>query len=204
MGRSRKGGAWEREMCRELSYWLSCGRRDDWLWRSSQSGGRATTRRKKGKRTSGHCGDIAATCRRGERLTRVFAIELKRGYAKTTAADIFDRAGGAAQQQFEAFIQQAIEAHENAGTYSWLLFHKRDQRNAVVWMELSTEKALKRHGAFDSRPFMRAQFDTVLRFKGGDNVRCRRKRIVGIDLGSWLELVPPESIVSLWKEWKGK
>ena len=46
MGKSQKGGAWEREFSKYLSLWITEGERDDVFWRSSQSGGRATQRAK--------------------------------------------------------------------------------------------------------------------------------------------------------------
>jgi hypothetical protein len=197
-----KGSAWERHMCGVLSKWFSCQKADDWLWRSSMSGGRATIRRRRGKKTMGHCGDVAGTCRQGERLTKVFAIELKRGYPRGHVANMLDRPNGCAQQLFEQFIQQAVEAAENAGSYSWLLFQQRDRREAIVWMERYVEQDLKRHGAFRFRPFARVYVDTMFSFQGGDNDGARRMRIVGMGLSDFLELVPPAAVKAIGKEWK--
>lgn len=77
-----KGGDYEREICKRLSLWLTNGRDDDQLWRSSQSGGRATSRAKRGKGTKGHAGDTVATGKYGARLLKLVTLEIKRGYSK--------------------------------------------------------------------------------------------------------------------------
>lgn len=71
-----KGGAWEREVSKKLSLWLSEGKQDDLLWRSAMSGGRATVAHKKGKKDS-QVGDIAGTSELGVKFTDIFAIECK-------------------------------------------------------------------------------------------------------------------------------
>lgn len=55
-----KGSAFEREVCRRLSLWLSQGQRDDLLWRSAMSGGRATVQFKTGKVNLTQSGDVSA------------------------------------------------------------------------------------------------------------------------------------------------
>lgn len=55
-----KGSSFERVVCRRLSLWLSNGERDDLLWRSSMSGGRATVQFKSGKVNLTQSGDVSA------------------------------------------------------------------------------------------------------------------------------------------------
>lgn len=55
-----KGSAFEREVCRRLSLWLSQGERDDLLWRSAMSGGRATVQFRRGKVNVTQSGDVSA------------------------------------------------------------------------------------------------------------------------------------------------
>jgi hypothetical protein len=59
-GGKAKGGAFEREVCKRLSLWLSQGRRSDLLWRSSMSGGRATVQMNAGKINLAQSGDVSA------------------------------------------------------------------------------------------------------------------------------------------------
>lgn len=56
-----KGSSFEREVCRRLSRWISDGKRDDLLWRSASSGGRATFQlRTKGTLATAQAGDVTA------------------------------------------------------------------------------------------------------------------------------------------------
>lgn len=83
MGNSKgKGSAFEREIANKLSLWWTEGERDDIFWRSDNSGGRATMRRKAGKLTEGQAGDITYRDPIGKPLIDVFNIEAKTGYAQ--------------------------------------------------------------------------------------------------------------------------
>lgn len=79
---SKKGPQFERDMARAFSLWWTGGARDDIFWRTSQSGGRATTRQKKALRTADSYGDLMAMHEVGKPLTNKVVIELKRGYSK--------------------------------------------------------------------------------------------------------------------------
>lgn len=76
-----KGGTFENEVCRELSLWISEGKRDDLFMRSQSSGGRFTQRRKSGKDTAYQGGDITFSDPLGEPLIKNWNIEAKTGYA---------------------------------------------------------------------------------------------------------------------------
>lgn len=123
-----KGQQAERDISRELSLWWSNGVADDWFWRSSQSGGRATQRAKSGKSTINAAGDIAAQCVEAQKLLDVITIEIKRGYNKISIADIWEKESGG----FHEFIAQAEKAASLAGTTHYMVIHKRDRRNMVV------------------------------------------------------------------------
>ena len=71
-----KGSAFEREICKALSLWVTHGEKDDCFWRSAISGGRATVARKKGKVVR-QDGDITAVSPEGHSLTDRFFIECK-------------------------------------------------------------------------------------------------------------------------------
>lgn len=135
-----KGGAYERELCVTLSLWVSKGKRDDLFWRSSQSGGRATTRAKRGKYTTGHCGDICATDSAGEWLTKLVTIEAKRGEnLKAFMADLLDRDEWPGNPKLRkrtmlGMLEQARAAAKRARTPYWMLIHRRDKREALVYM----------------------------------------------------------------------
>lgn len=132
----KKGGSFEREICRRLSLWWTDDKRDDVFWRTHGSGARATVRHRAGKRTAGAYGDIMATDPIGEPLIDLLTIELKRGYNSHTIQDLLDKSDTASVQKVESWISQVEEAHTAAGSFSWLIITKRDQRKHMVMMPL--------------------------------------------------------------------
>lgn len=131
---NRKGSSFERRICGELSLWWTDGKRDDVFWRASQSGGRAKQRGRRGRDTHGQHGDIQAVDPIGEVLIDLFTVELKRGYLATTPYDVLDRTPGAALQQWERWVGQVYESHQQAGSYSWWLITQRDRRQPILFM----------------------------------------------------------------------
>ena len=76
-GGKAKGAAFEREVCRKLSMWLSGGVNEDVLWRSAMSGGRSTVAAKKGKRLAAQAGDISCIHPCGHNFISKFYVECK-------------------------------------------------------------------------------------------------------------------------------
>jgi hypothetical protein len=68
-----KGSAFEREVCKDLSLWLSGGKRKDLFWRSAMSGGRATIHGVKVRQA----GDITAVALEAQAFTQKYVIECK-------------------------------------------------------------------------------------------------------------------------------
>jgi len=81
MSKSKKGGQFERELCKALSLWWSYNKRDDIFWRTAGSGARATVRRKQGKQTADAAADMMACHETGKPLTKTCLFEMKRGYS---------------------------------------------------------------------------------------------------------------------------
>ena len=144
--KSSKGSAFEREICKKLSMWWTDGKRDDVFWRSSNSGGRATMRAKSGKRTHGHCGDIAAVDPIGAPLTSLVTLELKRGYTGTSFADVIDKPAHAKQNMFEAFVEQAETASVLSGSQFWALITRRNKKIALIFIPKEFLKYLEDRG----------------------------------------------------------
>lgn len=196
-----KGGEFEREICYELSKWWS-GKddEDDIFWRSSQSGGRATTRGRKGKRTSGHCGDIAATHPSGNLFIEVLTVEMKRGYNSATLADLMDKPPHpTAQQIYEKWYQQATEAMARAKSYSWMIIHRRDKRKHTVTMPWGLVEELRSVGSFKSpMPFLAVS--AAMRLKNEDGT-CREilAKLACVTWKYWLASVTPAHIKQIWK-----
>ncbi len=124
-----KGSSFEREMAKKLSLWWSDNARDDLLWRSSMSGGRATVRAKSGKTTANSCGDLTALDKEGQSLLDITAFELKRGYNSYSIQDLLDKVNG--KGGFWDFIEQASRDASLAGSLYWTVIHKRDRREPI-------------------------------------------------------------------------
>ncbi len=126
-----KGSAFEREICQKLSIWWSSKNDDDLFWRSAGSGSRATMRGRKGKQTKGQGGDIVATDGRGAAFLRFFSVELKRGYNHVCPFDFIDKPSK--KSEFAEWVKQATQSARDAHVPNWLLIHKRDRHEAVVY-----------------------------------------------------------------------
>ena len=73
----RKGSAFERQICKSLSLWVTNGKRSDCFWRSAMSGGRATVAFKNTNEILRVAGDICATAPEGFELCERYYFELK-------------------------------------------------------------------------------------------------------------------------------
>jgi hypothetical protein len=76
-GGKQKGASFERAVCKQLSLWISQGKRQDLYWRSAMSGGRATVGRKTGTDLNHQAGDICAVHPEGHVLTNSLYFECK-------------------------------------------------------------------------------------------------------------------------------
>lgn len=77
-----KGQEFERTLCKKLSLWWSNGKADDWFWRTSGSGSRATMRRKNNKIKEEDFGDIKSDHPETKAFCDLFVFEAKTGYCK--------------------------------------------------------------------------------------------------------------------------
>ena len=185
-----KGSQFEREICKLLSMWWTDGERDDIFWRTSQSGGRATSRR--GRSTKYQHGDVTFTDPIGAPLIELFTIELKRGYSKANVHGVLDRQELAKQETFEAHVEQARKAQRAANTPYWMLIQRRNQRHAVVWVP--SAGFTKFHELFGNRNRLQARF--FLRCESGLEERTLTS-MVGVSLADWVACVTPHHIKEL-------
>lgn len=132
--KSLKGGAFERELCVEFSQWWTGGKRTDVFWRTAGSGARATTRAKKGKATFGSHGDIMAMDPLGIPFVKMFTVELKRGYSKHSFHDIIDHRSTRAEPKLRGWIKKASNGVGKAGSLWWMVVHRRDRREPLVFI----------------------------------------------------------------------
>ncbi len=192
-----KGSSFERTICRELSLWWTKGKRDDIFWRTSQSGGRATIRSKKGKKTFGQYGDIQAVDPKGQPLIDLCTIEAKRGSNKITCADIIDQPETYSRKDkqtrlrptpWEGFITQAERQAKAAGTRFWILIHKRDRRNTVIFLPFPLVGLLCSYGS------------SILRSDPRCSVIIEKRYVLGIPLEEFTSRVCPKHIRKAAKE----
>ena len=129
--KSYKGRTFEIALATQLSLWWTEGERDDVFWHTHDSGGRATKRAAKGKKTKNLHGDICAVDPIGQPLIDMITFEAKRGYNRHTLADLLDKPDGAAAQEWEKWIEKAHTSQVNAGSLSWMIVAKRDRRDVL-------------------------------------------------------------------------
>lgn len=100
----RKGSAFEREVCKALSLWVSHGKRRDIFWRTAMSGGRATI--------SGgdvrQAGDVSAVAAQGHALSDAWFIECKH-YKTLKLAEFLLRGRGPLQKFWTAAKKEAAK-----------------------------------------------------------------------------------------------
>jgi len=199
-GGSRKGAAFERSLCAQLSLWWTGGDPlADLFWRSSQSGGRATTRQKKGLNASNHCGDITALHPLGSVLTDVMTLECKAGYPRASLGNLLDLPMTSAQQPYEEWYQQAEEASARAKSFSWLIIHKRNKCEPVVTMPWRLLERLRTAGALKTTPVPFMAFSTQLRVKTDGKSRLIVAKLASMHLKHFLHGVKPVHVRAVWK-----
>ena len=186
-----KGSSFERQICKTLSLWWTHDRNDDIFWRTAGSGARAKTRSKKSLKTFGQYGDIQATNPIGQPLIDFASIELKRGYSKSTFADLMEPSTHAKPVpcQYEKFIQQAEADYLNSDSYTWLLIVKRDRRKAIVLMPFFIYKKFKDNNI---RLYKAPCFHLSCQLSTGEI------RIFGCALEQFLSVVQPNHIKQLF------
>jgi hypothetical protein len=199
---SRKsGGEFEREICKTLSKWWIGHDRDIVFWRTSQSGGRATIRKRKGQKTSGQCGDICSTDPSSRVFTRLLTVETKWGYRNSGPGDILDRKkiirGNLNQTQFEKFIEQAINAHENEGTPFWLLIHHRKGCENIAYFPIKLLDQFRICGCLNP-PYPSPTFEMTINVNLSDGLK-QKIQFVGMRLKTFLLRVSPDDIKKVWR-----
>ncbi len=184
-----KGSGFERDICRLLSLWWSDNERDDLFWRSSNSGGRATVRSRKGKSTFGQYGDVAATDPIGLDLLEVFTIELKRGYNKDNFMTMLDKPENAALQMWERFFRQVAHDSRKAKSKSWMLIWKKDRKDAIIYAPTLIIRQIVATGArLDLVPHLKGKI--ALKSKAKVNIFC-------CTLSDFLKTINPNHIRNL-------
>lgn len=191
-----KGSDYEREICNMFSRWWTHGKRDDIFWRAAASGARAKVRGRGGRGTAGQHGDICATDPLGAPLIDFLTIEIKRGYSAESVQALIDKPDNAAAGQWDLFLDQVIESWEYAGSYTWALIHRRDRREAMIWLPAHVVNAMRTYGGFATQPTPYVRMAVVVRrAKYNESLT-----IAGMRLKDFFTGVTPEQLRGLAKE----
>ncbi len=193
---ANKGSNFEREICKLLSLWWTNNKRDDVFWRTSGSGARATTRSKIKQKTFGQYGDVQATDPIGQPLIDLCTIEIKRGYSKSTFADLIEESqtANAKPCMYAKFIQQARQDHNKAGSFSWMLIIKRDRRKPIIIIPYTMFYSFQRWSA-DLGKLKKYAVLNLPKIK-------KRKRIFIYPLEDFLSYISYRIFKTLCKEYK--
>lgn len=128
-GGKGKGSAFERRVCKDLSLWVSKGKREDLFWRSAMSGGRSTVRAAKGKLTEHQSGDISSVHPAGHALTNPYYLECK-FYRDLNAAALVFKNGGTLAEFWKVACKEAARYRKEP-----MLILKQNQQPIVVGLQ---------------------------------------------------------------------
>jgi hypothetical protein len=187
---SRKGGIFERLVSKQLSLWWSDGEDDNIFWRTAASGGRATVRSKKGKRTINNYGDIKADNPIGQPFLDCFTPELKVGYPGVAIQDLFHHVQctpGKNTDCWYNWIKQAKRSSKASGSLSWCLIVKKQKKSALIVMPTCMF-----HACLTME--RRCELDCLMEFRIGP------LKLSVCDFGEFLDYVLPKDIIRLAKD----
>lgn len=167
-----KGNAFENKIAKELSLWLTGGKREDVLIRSQNSGGRATVLAYSGRNFVSQAGDITAVDSEGFSLMDAFIIECKHHQNLYLEALIFKSRKDGVIAHWDKLLSECL-------TYSKMPFYVARQNGKPILAAFNSEGV----EFFEIQRFLTAsifhldlhliQFDEFLK-------RGNKKRLPGI------------------------
>jgi len=193
--KTNKGAPFEREMAERLSRWWTDGHRSDIFWRTANSGGRATVRRRKALTTVNQAGDLGAIDASGQALLDLVVVELKRGYSRRSIADALDRGEDDKTSLYEGWLEKLITTQRACGVFSWLLIARRDRHEAFVFLPIDLLHELKRYGASignHTYPILTLELKLMV----------GEVKLIGMTLEGFFDTVRPKHVVRLAEELK--
>jgi len=121
-----KGSSFERKIAKELSLWLTNNKRDDTLWRSAMSGGRATIVNRAGGNASAQMGDLSSIDVESDQFIKNFAVELKH-YKDLKLLNLLY---GGGKDGFPGFYSKVLKEAKDAGKQP-LLIAKQNHKSVI-------------------------------------------------------------------------
>jgi len=187
--KSIKGGNFEREISKYLSFWWSNGDRNDLMWHTHSSGGRATERAKSGLKTAYQYGDLCPTHPDAYPLFDLFLFELKRGYTKDIEILGFvDKLNNRKPPVIWEWWNKAEREKNLAGRDFTLLIIKRDShRKFIIFNEELLEE-------IEERTNLECYFPKFSTFAYNDQV------FIVTLLSDFFDAIDKELIMEMWND----
>lgn len=143
-GGKGKGSAFERVVCKQLSAWVSAGKRDDLFWRTAGSGARATQVFKASGRTVQGVGDVVSVHPDSAWVTAAFAVEAKHLKDLKLAGDVFFGLTSGIGFHWKKICEQAADADRLP-----MLIARQNGRPTILWLPAGLCNGLVRQRRLD-------------------------------------------------------
>jgi hypothetical protein len=125
-----KGSAFERQVCTQLSLWVTHGARSDVFTRNVSSGGQFTVRKSKDDNEHGVAGDIMAHHPSAYDFLKKVMVECKHHKDLNLDTYLYDTRGSSTL----AKIIAKCEKEAGQSTVFWLLIAKQNNRAPLIFM----------------------------------------------------------------------
>lgn len=136
---SGKGGAFEREICKDLSRWIQGKEKPYIFWRGRGSGAMFTVNEDSGEAFSG---DIYLVRPEGKFLTDIFSIECKTGYKE---ASLDKHLKYNKSDPIKDFWCQCTSDAEKSGKQPFLIYQKKGMQPKWVGINTYTKCKLEKY-----------------------------------------------------------
>lgn len=132
-GGKQSGNSYEREWSRKISLWLTNNQRDDCVWRTSNSGGKATS-----TNSDTQCSDIHAVRPEAQIFFDIFVVELKN--YKSSAINLLHFT----KDKFLLYTwwEQVLNDSNRAKKYPILIFNLKRQGEWFVFEDFLMAKLI--------------------------------------------------------------
>ena len=179
---SNKGSMFERDISKYLSKWLTGSEKPYQYWRMPGSGALATI----SEENVGLSGDVRSLTREAEFLTRIFSLELKNGYPKTSFWQHF---ADIKNFGIRDFWSQCCGDAEKSNKRPMLIYRKKG-RKPLVGIDIHTYMEVCVHlGSLSS---------ISMRFKDLEYVTLEL-----FDFYSFFDIITPDIIKETFKDGEG-
>lgn len=149
-----KGGQWERDVCKYLSFWLQGTEKPFQFWRGHGSGGNFTKNNLVGERFAG---DIYHITEDAKRITDKLVFECKSGYPKTT---LDNHLKYNKKDNILEFWEQVVHDAEKVNKYPMLIYKKKGM--PTPWLGICPELYNKLKKYLENIRFLHLKWDNEL------------------------------------------